>query len=257
MEQPDWQSYALRQNGPARSLAEVSFAPVILQPEKIVMLGWNYAEHAREANGPMPEFPPLFAKYWRALIGAYDPIAMPDPSISVEIDPEVELGVVIGSAIRNATLQEAEDAIAGYTVFNDMSVRDWQFRSPFPLGGKTWEHMTPVGPVLVTPDEIDHARDLRVECYVDDFKMQDARTSDHIFSPRHVVQYMSTIVTLVPGDLISMGTPSGVGLSRKPQKWVRIGETVRTRIEGIGELVNGAVSGTQWTQHRAISPASR
>jgi acylpyruvate hydrolase len=106
------------------------------------------------------------------------------------------------------------------------------------MQGKTWEHMTPAGPWLVTPDEIDHARDLRVECIVDGFVQQDSRTSDQIFTPAQIVSYMSTIVTLVPGDLISMGTPAGVGDGRTPPVYLKPGQTVTTRIEGIGECVN-------------------
>jgi len=232
--------------GETVALEAVCYAPLVPQPEKIIVLGWNYASHVRERGAPMPEYPALFAKYWRALIGAGDPIAMPDPAIAQRIDPEVELGVVVGRTIRGASLDEARDAIAGYTIFNDMSVRDWQRRSPFPMQGKTWEHMTPVGPWLVTPDEVDHAADLRVECLVDGESRQDARTSDQIFSPAEIVSYMSTVVTLVPGDLISMGTPSGVGDGRVPPIYVRAGQTVTTRIEGLGVCENLCVPAQEW-----------
>jgi len=161
--------------GETIALEDVCYAPLVPQPEKIIVLGWNYASHVRERGAP---------------------IAFPDPAIVPRIDPEVELGVVVGRTIRSAGLDEARDANAGYEIFNDMSVRDWQRRLPFPIQGKTWEHMTPVGPWLVTPDEVNHAADLRVECLVDG-------------ESRHVSS-MSTIITLVPGDLISMGTPSGV-----------------------------------------------
>jgi len=233
--------------GDALALEQVRYAPLVPQPEKIIVLGWNYASHVRERGAPMPEYPALFAKYWRALIGAGDPIAMPDPAIAHRVDPEVELGVVVGRAIRGASLDEARDAIAGYTIFNDVSVRDWQRRSPFPMQGKTWEYMTPVGPWLVTPDEVDHATDLRVECLVDGESRQDARTSDQIFSAAEIVSYMSTVVTLVPGDLISMGTPSGVGDGRVPPVYVRAGQTVTTRIEGLGVCENRCVPGPDWS----------
>ena len=234
---PQWRDRASAQ-GELHSIEDVSFAPLVPQPEKIVVLGWNYASHVRERNAPMPEYPALFAKYWRALIGAFDAIELPDPSVSQRVDAEVELGVVVGKSIRGANIDEARDAIAGYTIFNDISVRDWQRRSPFPMQGKTWEHMTPVGPWLVTPDEVDDARDLRVECIVDGESRQDARTSDQIFSPAEIVSYLSTVITLVPGDLISMGTPSGVGDGRTPPVYLQAGQTVTTRIEGLGACIN-------------------
>jgi acylpyruvate hydrolase len=236
----DWRDYATR-SGRVLPLEDVSFAPVVPRPEKIVVLGWNYTSHVLERKAPMPVVPALFAKYWRALIGAYDSIAMPDPDVAQRVDPEVELGVIVGRNLRGASVDEAEDAIAGYMVCNDMSVRDWQRRSPFPMQGKTWEKMTPAGPWLVTPDEVDHARDLRVECLVDGEQRQDSRTSDQIFSPAQVVSYMSTILTLVPGDMFSMGTPSGVGDARTPPVYLQPGQMVTTRIEGLGECVNRAV----------------
>ena len=143
--------------------------------------------------------------------------------------------------MRGASGAEARAAIAGYTVCNDISVRDWQFRTREALQGKAWEAMTPVGPVLVTPDEIDHARDLRLECRVNGEPMQDGRTSDLIFDPAYLVSYISTFVTLEPGDLILTGTPSGVGFKRNPPQFLKEGTEIVTRIEGIGELVNRCV----------------
>jgi acylpyruvate hydrolase len=137
---------------------------------------------------------------------------------------------------------DALDHIAGYAVLNDVSMRDWQYRTLQWLQGKTFERATPVGPWMVTPDEVDHAADLRVSCEVDGQLMQEARTSDLLFRPADVVAYISSFVTLEPGDLIATGTPGGVGHARDPQIFLRPGNVVRTAIEGIGELVNECVS---------------
>jgi acylpyruvate hydrolase len=182
----------------------------------------------------------VFSKYAIALIGAHDDIWLPGESSAV--DWEAELGIVIGRAVRRASAAEARDAIAGYTVVNDVSMRDWQYRTAQWDAGKTWEHATPVGPWLVTPDEVDHATDLRVTCDVDGERMQDGSTADLLFDPVETVRYLSTICTLEPGDLISTGTPAGVGHGRTPPVYLRPGQVVRTAIEGIGELVNRCVA---------------
>ena len=252
-----WQHSVREARGPAVPVSDVSFAPLVPRPEKIFVLGWNYAEHVREGGAEMPQYPSLFAKYSRALIGAYDPIAVPSPAISTALDAEAELGVVIGRRVHRIDESAAHDAIAGYTIFNDTSVRDWQFRSPFPMQGKTWEHSTPVGPWFVTPDEVDHAADLRIQCLIDGAVAQDARTSDMIFGPAFLVSYLSTILTLDPGDLISMGTPSGVGFSHTPPRYLREGQTVTIRIEGIGELVNRCVAENAWAPAPAGQAVAR
>jgi acylpyruvate hydrolase len=187
-----------------------------------------------------PDHPTVFAKFPISLVGARDDVWLPRESDAV--DWEAELGVVIGRTVRRASAHEARDAIAGYTVVNDVSMRDWQYRTQQWLQGKTWERSTPVGPWLVTPDEIDHAADLRVTCAVDGEVMQDGRTSDLLFDPVETAQYLSTICTLEPGDLISTGTPAGVGHGRKPPVYLRPGQVMATAIEGIGELVNRCVA---------------
>ncbi len=218
----------------------VEFMLLLPQPAKVLCIGLNYRSHAAEMGVELPKFPGMWAKFARSLIGPADPIRL--PAASRQCDFEVELGIVIGRSVRGASATEARAAIAGYTVCNDVSVRDWQFRTREALQGKAWEAMTPVGPVLVTPDEIDHARDLRLECYVDGERMQDGRTSDLIFDPAYLVSYISTFVTLEPGDLILTGTPSGVGFKRTPPRFLVPGSEVVTRIEGIGELRNRCVA---------------
>ena len=233
---------ALRRAGSAagrrRPLAEVDLAPVVPRPAKIICVGQNYLAHIREMGSEPPEYPTLFAKYTRALIGPRDPITL--PLASEAIDWEAELAIVIGREARHVEGEAADAAIAGYTVLNDVSVRDYQRRTQQWLQGKTFEGTTPVGPALVTRDEID-ASDLAIRCEVDGQTMQESRTSDLLFKPREIVAYISTIITLDPGDIIATGTPSGVGAGRSPQVWLQPGQTVRTSVEGIGELVNVTV----------------
>ncbi len=227
-------------DGPRAAVADLDLAPVIPRPGKVLCVGQNYLSHIQEMGAKVPEFPTLFTKFPSTLIGARDDIYLPPESTTV--DWEVELVVVVGKTVRRVDRAGALDAIAGYTVMNDISMRDWQNRTRQWMQGKAWEHSTPVGPWLVTPDETDHAADLRVTCEVDGEVMQDGRTSDLIFDGAHVLSYMSTVLTLEPGDIIATGTTGGVGHGRDPQVYLRAGQTVRTTIEGIGELVNLTVA---------------
>jgi acylpyruvate hydrolase len=225
--------------GAEHALADVDLAPVVPRPSKIFCLGLNYRAHILETGRDLPTHPTLFAKFPPALIGARDDIWLPD---EVERpDWEVELAFVVGRRVRRATVDEAGDAIAGYTICNDISMRDWQYRTLQWLAGKTWEHSTPLGPALVTPDEVDHAADLVVRCEVDGEVMQEARTSDLVFKPAETLAYLSTIVTMEPGDVVSTGTPGGIGDARDPKVSLRPGQLVRTSIEGLGECVNECV----------------
>jgi len=159
------------------------------------------------------------------------------------VDWEAELVVVVGSPIRGGDRTGAAAAIAGFTVGNDVSMRDWQRRTTQWLQGKTWEASSPVGPFLVTPGEVGGPTpDLAISCLVDRETMQDARTSDLLFDPVDVVAYASTVVTLRPGDLIFTGTPDGVGGARQPPRFIQDGQVVTTRIEGVGEMVNRFVA---------------
>ena len=218
-------------------------APVVPSPDKIVCVGLNYRDHAAETNNPLPSAPIYFAKYRRALTGPYDPIRLPPPEISTSADWEVELAVVIGRRVRNAGLGDALAAIAGFTVLNDVSIRDWQTRTTQFLAGKTFEGSTPVGPALVTADEIGEGRDLNVSCTVDGVTKQSSNTEQLVFGPAELVADLSTIMTLDPGDIIATGTPSGVGHARDPREYLAPGAVVRTTIEGIGEMVNTCMSG--------------
>jgi acylpyruvate hydrolase len=232
----EWRSRAKLATGARHDLAALDYAPLIPRPEKIVCVGLNYAKHILEMGRELPDHPTLFAKYPSALIGARDDIVL--PRVSVQTDWEVELGVVIGATARHVSADDAAQAIAGYTVVNDVSVRDFQNRTLQWLQGKTFESTTPVGPALVTPDEVDDARSLEVTCEVDGELKQKALTSDLVFPPAALISYMSQIFTLVPGDVIATGTPGGVGAARNPPRFLVDGSVVVTRVEGVGECRN-------------------
>jgi acylpyruvate hydrolase len=233
---PGWRELARPTVEEAVPLHEVAYAPLVPRPSKIICVGLNYRAHIEEMGRTLPTAPTLFAKFAESLIGAYDPLVL--PAVSDQVDWEVELGVVVGQPVRRATVEAARDAIAGYTVLNDVSMRDWQNRTVEWLQGKTFEATTPVGPWLTTPDEVDHATDLELRCEVDGVVMQASRTSDLLFKPAELVAYISQIITLQPGDLIATGTPSGVGSGRDPKVFLQPGQTMRTVIEGLGECAN-------------------
>lgn len=216
-------------------LAGLDVRQPVLQPRKIICVGHNYVAHIQERGSVIPSYPNFFTKFWLTMIGPHDPIVL--PSVSDHVDWEVELALVIGRPARHVSGAAAEDAIFGYTVLNDTSIRDWQAHTAIPSAGKTFEASTPFGPVVVSRDELD-AGDLRLWTEVDGLLMQDARTSDMLFKPVDIVAYLSDIVTLEPGDVIATGTPSGVGAARTPPVWLQPGQTVRCGIDGIGELVN-------------------
>ena len=220
--------------------AEADFAPVVPWPGKIICVGLNYRAHILETGRDLPEYPTLFAKFADTLTGARDDLVL--PSVSEKVDWEVELGVIIGRPVYRATAAEGEAAIAGYTVVNDVSMRDWQSRTLQWLQGKMFERSTPAGPYLVTADEVGSAPDLEVRCEVDGVVMQQSRTSDLLFGAAEIVAYASQAVTLRPGDLIATGTPGGVGNARKPPVYLQPGNVLRTWIEGLGECVNQCVA---------------
>ena len=220
-------------------VAEAAFAPVVTSPSKVICVGLNYRTHIQETGRELPEYPTLFAKFAETLMGPNDDLAI--PAVSERVDWEAELGVLIGRPVYRAGAAEAGEAIAGYTVCNDVSMRDFQRRTLQWLAGKMFQHTTPVGPYLVTPDEVDDARDLEIGCAVDGEVMQLARTSDLLFKPADIVAYVSQAITLRPGDLLLTGTTGGVGDARKPPVYLRPGQVVRTWVEGVGECVNRCV----------------
>ncbi|MGW7727832.1 fumarylacetoacetate hydrolase family protein [Streptomyces canus] len=236
----DWQQRAAAADGKRVRWEGASLAPVVPHPNKIVCLGLNYATHIKEMGRPTPAHPTLFAKYDGSLVGAQDDIHM--PPVSDDLDWEAELGVVIGRRGRHITRDEALAYVGGYTVVNDVTVRDWQHRTREFLSGKTFEATTPVGPSLVTPDELPAgASGLAVGCSVDGHTMQKSNTSDLLFDVATTIAYISTIITLQPGDLIATGTPGGVGAGHDPKVFLRPGQQLVTFVEGVGELRNTVV----------------
>lgn len=237
---PDWAERAADVSGESVALAEADFAPLTPAPEKIICVGLNYHDHAREADLQIPDVPTIFPKFSRSLIGPTDDIVM--PPVSDKVDWEVELGVVIGRDARYVSKDEAEATIAGYTIVDDVSARDWQLQTSQWMPGKILEALTPVGPFLVTPDEVDHARSLGMRLTVDGEVMQESSTSEMVFSPSDIISYVSQIITLVPGDLIATGTPAGVGHVRDPSIYLTEGKVVETTIEGLGTQLNHCVA---------------
>ncbi|MGW0173300.1 fumarylacetoacetate hydrolase family protein [Rhodococcus sp. NPDC003322] len=221
-------------------LEGADFAPVVPQPSKVVCVGHNYTNHIKEMGRELPSYPTLFPKFADTLIGANDDVVKPAETDA--LDWEVELVVVIGKQVRRANDAEAEAAIAGFTVMNDISVRDWQFRTIEWTQGKIWDSSTPVGPFLVTPDEVGGVRPaLEVTTTVDGQVMQRDNTGTLLFDPVTLVKYVSTVIRLNPGDLIATGTPAGVGHARDPKVYLLGGETVVTSVEGLGACTNKVI----------------
>lgn len=238
---PEWAERVATAGGRRHALDEVDLAPLIPRPSKIVCLGLNYQSHIDETGKRRPTHPTYFAKFARALIGARDPITL--PAASDAVDWEVELALVIGRPARHVAASDAAAFVAGVTVANDISARDWQRRTSQNLAGKTFEGTTPVGPALVTLDELPGGwGDLAVRCEIDGTVVQDGHTSDLLFTPEQIIADLTTIVTLDPGDLILTGTPDGVGAARTPPVFLTEGQTVRTTIDGVGELMNTCVA---------------
>lgn len=217
-------------------LSEGDFIRPLSNVSRVLCVGLNFTDHAKEVGAETPSHPTIFTKFGNALIGPGEQIQM--PTESNKIDWEVELCAVIGKKGRRIPVEEAEEYLLGYTVLNDVSVRDWQGRTSEWFQGKNWDSMTPFGPVIVSPDELDIAGGLAMTCTVDGETRQQGSTANLIFRPAEVISYISTFMTLQPGDLIALGTPAGVGLSLRPRKWLAPGQTVVTEIEGIGRLTN-------------------
>ncbi|MEU6416830.1 fumarylacetoacetate hydrolase family protein [Streptomyces spiralis] len=236
----DWQAKAAAASGTTHPVEGADFAPVVPTPSKVICVGHNYTNHIKEMGRELPDHPTLFPKFADTLLGANDDIVKPAETDA--LDWEVELAVVIGKEVRRADEQQAADAIAGFTVMNDISVRDWQFRTIEWTQGKIWEATTPVGPYVVTPDEVGGVRPaLQVRTVVDGQVMQRDDTGTLLFDPVFLVRYISTVITLRPGDIIATGTPAGVGNARKPQVFLRPGQTVVTEISGLGTCTNKVV----------------
>jgi 2-keto-4-pentenoate hydratase/2-oxohepta-3-ene-1,7-dioic acid hydratase in catechol pathway len=228
----------LKATGQTAEVAKL-LAPVV--PSQILCVGLNYRHHAEETKAKIPERPILFVKGVNTLQNPHDPILIPTHLASHEVDYECELAVVIGKACKNVSRERALDYVLGYTCANDVSARDHQIK----LGGGQWcrgkffDTFAPLGPCLVTPDEIPNPNALKIATILNGERVQDWTTSDMIFDVPALIEYLSGSTTLVPGTVILTGTPHGVGMAAKPQpRWLRPGDEVTIEIEGIGRLTN-------------------
>jgi len=222
---------------PEVRLDEVELLPPLARPGKIICIGLNYADHSAEAGFTPPDYPTVFSRFTSSLIGHGDPIIR--PTVSDQLDFEGEIAVVLGRGGRNIERSAALDHVAGYTLFNDASLRDYQLKSPQWTMGKNFDSTGAFGPYLVTADELPPgARGLQLETLLNGDVVQSASTDDMVFDVETLIVLLSEVMTLDPGDVIVSGTPAGVGMARTPPLWMRDGDIVTVRATGLGELVN-------------------
>jgi 2-keto-4-pentenoate hydratase/2-oxohepta-3-ene-1,7-dioic acid hydratase in catechol pathway len=236
-------------NREGREYAPGTFGPAVPAPERILCLGLNYREHALEGGRAVPTWPDTFVRGHQTLIGPYADLVK--PALSESFDYEGELGIVIGAGGRYIPASKAIDAIAGFTVLNDASVRDWQRAGTQWTPGKNFDGTMPIGPEIVTPDEVD-VSDLALTTELNGLVMQSARTSQMLVDVPSTVEFFSSFTTLRPGEVIATGTPGGVGFARNPPVWLKPDDIVEITIEGIGTIRNRVVaedgdrSGWRW-----------
>ncbi|SFA81782.1 2-keto-4-pentenoate hydratase/2-oxohepta-3-ene-1,7-dioic acid hydratase (catechol pathway) [Cohnella sp. OV330] len=228
------------EQGAAYRLSDVKLLSPLTDPEKIVCIGLNYHDHVIESNMQVPKVPVLFPKYNNCLTGHEDEVAI--PAEVKQCDYEVELAVVIGKTAKRVPLESAMDYVFGYTVLNDVSARDIQLNEPQWTRGKAIDGFAPTGPWIVTADEIADPGKLGISLKLNGATMQDSNTKELIFDIPYLVSFLSNTMTLRPGDIISTGTPPGVGMGKKPQVWLKPGDVVEATVEGIGTLRNTFVS---------------
>ncbi|MFZ2178959.1 MAG: fumarylacetoacetate hydrolase family protein [Rhodococcus sp. (in: high G+C Gram-positive bacteria)] len=232
----DWVTIAENASGETVSLEGADYAPVVPSPGKIVCVGLNYATHIKEMGRDLPQYPTLFSKFKEALTGPYDDVVVPAYAGS-ELDWEAELAVVIGKQAYQVPEADADRHIAGYSVINDYTMRDYQYRTLQWDQGKTFEKTSGFGPFLST----DYTLGTKIETRLEGEVMQSASTDDLVFTPAKLVDYISHIVTLQPGDVIITGTTGGVGHARKPARYIQDGQTVEVSIEGLGSVKNKTI----------------
>jgi len=220
-------------------LSTVHLEAPVLRPPKFLAIGLNYADHVAESKLEMPKLPTVFNKQATCVTGPSDPFHM--PRVSKALDYEGELGFVIGRRCRHVPRDRAREVIAGYLVVNDVSVRDWQLRVPTWTMGKSFDTHGPIGPWIVTEDEIGDPHSLRLRTRVNGEPRQDSNTKNLIFDCFAIVEHLSTAFTLEPGDVVATGTPAGVGISMKPPRLLEVGDVVRVEIERIGAIENPVI----------------
>jgi 2-keto-4-pentenoate hydratase/2-oxohepta-3-ene-1,7-dioic acid hydratase in catechol pathway len=218
-------------------LADCRLLSPVAAPSKILAIGLNYADHARERGQKRPAAPITFVKTNNTIVGPGEPVAFRTAD-SNEVDYEAELAVVIGRRARRVTRDEALQTVLGFTCCNDVSARDAQFGDGQWIRGKSFDTFCPLGPWIVTADEIPDPQALRIACRVNGQTLQDSSTAEMIFGVAHLISYLSTYITLEPGDVIATGTPSGVGFARQPPIYLHDGDVVDVEIEKIGTLTN-------------------
>ena len=223
-------------DGPRIPLSDVRLLAPVPHPPKVLAIGMNYLDHIAELGRDRPEYQYWFNKQRTCVVGPGAPVIV--PRVSNMVDYEGELAMVVSRRCRYVTVDRAFDVIAGFTVMNDVSVRDWQWRSPTFTMGKSFDTHGPMGPWIVTPDEVDDPQDLTLRTWVNGELRQDSSTSQMIFSCAEQVAYLSTGFTLEPGDVILTGTPAGVGASSEPPRWLVPGDSVRISIDSVGTLEN-------------------
>jgi len=221
-------------------LQDVRLEAPLARPPKFLAIGLNYAAHAAETGRPAPEFPIFFNKQSTCVAGPFDPIHM--PRVSHKLDYEGELGLVIATRCRHVARTRAHEVVAGYLVVNDVSVRDWQAKSPTMTLGKSFDTHGPIGPWITTPDEVGDPHRLELRTWVNGELRQHANTADMIFDCYAQIEILSTVCTLEPGDIISTGTPSGVGVASSPRRYLEIGDVVRVEIEKLGHIENRVIA---------------
>jgi len=227
--------------GESADEASLTFLPPVANPAKIICLGLNYRDHAEESGLGIPDFPVLFARFASSLIGHGAPIIL--PKVSEQLDWEAELVVVLSKGGKNIAEADALNHVAGYSVFNDASIRDYQLRTPQWTAGKNFDDTGAFGPWLVTPEELPAgAAGLKIECRVNGNVMQSSNTSNLIFDVKGTIALLSSFMTLNAGDVLVMGTPGGVGVARDPQVWMKAGDVCEVEIEGVGLLTNPIVA---------------
>jgi 2-keto-4-pentenoate hydratase/2-oxohepta-3-ene-1,7-dioic acid hydratase in catechol pathway len=222
-------------DGPTTPLDEVELLPPIPDPEKIIGIGLNYAEHAKEGRAEPPSSPTFFAKFRNAL--RPDGATVELPAASEKVDYEAEIAFVVGQRAKDVPESDAIDHIAGYTLFNDLSARDLQFATPQWMPGKVFDGAAPCGPAIVTPDEAGPTDTLEIALDLNGERMQEARTDDLIFSIPALLSHLSSLMTLEPGDLVATGTPAGVGGAREPRVWLKPGDELVVTSPQLGRLV--------------------
>jgi acylpyruvate hydrolase len=219
------------------SVADAELVLPLPSPGKVICCGLNYSDHILETGRDLPEYPTLFAKFSDTLIGPGQDVSVPSAAQGA-LDWEAELAVVVGAELRNVSEEEARAGIAGYTLANDLSMRDWQKRTLQWFQGKAWDATTPLGPTVITADAVDPEDGIEISCEVNGVRHQHGSTKNLVFSAAALVSYISTFTVLRPGDIILTGTPGGVGMGMRPALYLTDGDTVTVSAPGLGTLTN-------------------